>query len=157
MLVQARVAKTFEEGRKMLVECVKDGSAFNKFLEMVQAQGGDISYVLHPEKFPLAKHIIPILANEDGYVKEINALEIGLSSMQLGGGRETLEDVIDMSAGIILEKKVGDTVKKGDVLCYLHTNKEGDIVSHVTENVQNAYVLTKDYVVKPRVVLEVID
>ena len=113
--------------------------------------------VLHPEKFPLAKHIIPIYAQEDGYVKDINALEIGIASMQLGGGRETLEDTIDMAAGIMLEKKVGDTINKGDVLCYLHTNKEGDIVSHVTENVQNAYVLTKDYVVKPHVIMEVID
>ena len=157
MLVQAKIAKNFDEGRKMLENCIKDGSAFNKFVEMVKAQGGDIEYILHPEKFPLAKNIIPICAKEDGYVKGINALEIGLSSMQLGGGRETLDDVIDMAAGIMLEKKVGDRVNKGDVLCYLHTNKNGDNVSHVTENVQNAYVLTNDYVVKPHVILEVID
>ena len=157
MLVQAKIAKTFEEGRKMLENCIKDGSAFNKFVEMVKAQGGDIDYVLNPDKFPIAKNIIPIYAQEDGYVKDINALEIGLSSMQLGGGRETMNDVIDMAAGIMLEKKVGDRVNKGDVLCYLHTNKNGESVSHVTENVQNAYVLTKDYVVKPHVVMEVID
>ena len=157
MLVQAKIAKNFDEGRKMLENCIKDGSAFNKFVEMVKAQGGDIDYVLNPEKFPLAKNIIPIYAKEDGYVKDINALEIGLSSMQLGGGRETMNDLIDMAAGIILEKKVGDRVSKGDVLCYLHTNKKGDSVSHVTENVKNAYVLTKDYVVKPHVVMEVID
>ena len=157
MLVQAKIAKNFDEGRKMLENCIKDGSAFNKFVEMVKAQGGDIEYILHPEKFELAKNIIPIYAKEDGYVKDINALEIGLSSMQLGGGRETLDDVIDMAAGIMLEKKVGDRVNKGDVLCYLHTNKNGDNVSHVTENVQNAYVLTNDYVVKPHVILEVID
>ena len=157
MLVQSHIAKTFEEGRKMLENCIRDGSAFNKFVEMVKAQGGDIEYILHPEKFQLAKNIIPIYAKEDGYVKDINALEIGIASMQLGGGRETLDDVIDMAAGIMLEKKVGDTVNKGDVLCYLHTNKNGESVSHVTENVQNAYVLTKEYVVKPRVVMEVID
>ena len=157
MLVQAKIAKNFDEGRKMLENSIKDGSAFNKFVEMVKAQGGDIEYILHPEKFQLAKNIIPICAKEDGYVKDINALEIGLSSMQLGGGRETLDDIIDMAAGIMLEKKVGDRVNKGDVLCYLHTNKNGDNVSHVTENVQNAYVLTNDYVVKPHVILEVID
>ena len=157
MLVQSHIAKTFEEGRKMLENCIRDGSAFNKFVEMVKAQGGDIEYILHPEKFQLAKNIIPIYAKEDGYVKDINALEIGIASMQLGGGRETLDDVIDMAAGIMLEKKVGDTVNKGDVLCYLHTNKNSESVSHVTDNVQNAYVLTKEYVVKPRVVMEVID
>ena len=140
----------------MLERVVQDGSAFNKFLEMVKAQDGDIDYILNPEKFPLAKKIIPILAKQDGYVKEIDALEIGLSSMRLGGGRETLEDKIDLSAGIMLVKKVGDMVKKGEPLCYLHTNKGIDIINQVVLDVENAYVLTNDYVIKPNVILEVI-
>ena len=69
MLEQARICKNHQEGRKMLEECIKDGSAFNKFLEMVSAQGGDVEYILHPEKFEVAKNIIPISALEEGYVK----------------------------------------------------------------------------------------
>ena len=156
MLEQAHICKDYEEGRKMLEECIKDGSAFNKFLEMVAAQGGDVEYILHPEKFNMAKNIIPIYAQEEGYVKGINALEIGLSSMTLGGGRETLDDVIDMSAGIMLNKKVGDYVKEGEVLCYLHSNKNVTLINRVAKNVFNAFEISKEFVEKPKVVLEVI-
>ena len=156
MLEQAHICANHEEGIKMLKECIADGSAFNKFLEMVAAQGGDVEYILHPEKFELAKNIIPIYAKEEGYVEEINALEIGLSSMTLGGGRETLEDVIDMSAGIMLNKKVGDYVKEGDVLCYLHSNKNVTLINRVAKNVFNSFKISKSFVPKPKVVLEII-
>ena len=156
MLEQAKICANHEEGIKMLKGCIEDGSAFNKFLEMVQAQGGDVEYILHPEKFELAKNIIPIYAKEEGYVEEINALEIGLSSMTLGGGRETLDDVIDMSAGIMLNKKVGDYVKEGEVLCYLHSNKNVTLINRVAKNVFNAYKICKTFVPKPKVVLEII-
>ena len=156
MLEQAHICTNHEEGIKMLKECIADGSAFNKFLEMVAAQGGDVEYILHPEKFELAKNIIPIYAKEEGYVEEINALEIGLSSMTLGGGRETLEDVIDMSAGIMLNKKVGDYVKEGDVLCYLHSNKNVTLINRVAKNVFNSFKICKTFVPKPKVVLEII-
>ena len=156
MLEQAHICANHEEGIKMLKECITDGSAFNKFLEMVVAQGGDVEYILHPEKFELAKNIIPIYAKEEGYVEEINALEIGLSSMTLGGGRETLEDVIDMSAGIMLNKKVGDYVKEGDVLCYLHSNKNVTLINRVAKNVFNSFKICKTFVPKPKVVLEII-
>ena len=156
MLEQARICKNHQEGRKMLEECIKDGSAFNKFLEMVSAQGGDVEYILHPEKFAVAKNIIPIYAQEEGYVKGINALEIGLSSMTLGGGRETLDDVIDMAAGIMLNKKVGDYVKEGEALCYLHSNKNVTLINRVAKNVFNAFEISKEFVEKPQVVLEVI-
>ena len=156
MLEQAHICKNQAEGRKMLEEVIKDGSAFNKFLEMVQAQDGDIEYILHPEKFNVAKNIIPIYAKEEGYVESINALEIGLSSMTLGGGRETLDDVIDMAAGIMLNKKVGDYVKEGEVLCYLHSNKNVTLINRVAKNVFDSFKISKEFVEKPKVILEVI-
>ena len=156
MLQQAHIVESLEDGRKMLEQCIEDGSAFTKFLEMVQAQDGDINYILHPEMFKVAKIITPIYAREEGYVKSINALEIGLSSMTLGGGRETLDDVIDMSAGIMLNKKVGDYVKEGEVLCYLHSNKNVTLINRVAKNVLNSFVISKEFVEKPKVILEVI-
>ena len=156
MLKQANIAHSDEEGRAMLEKVIKDGSAFETFVNMVEAQGGDISYIRHPEKFEMASKIVPIYAQDDGYVKFLNALEIGLSSMRLGGGRETLEDKIDMSAGIMLVKKIGDKVKKGDVLCYLHTNKSDDVVKQESEIVSKAYTITKGFIEKPNVVLEII-
>ena len=156
MLEQAHLCKNQDEGRKMLERVIEDGSAFTKFLEMVQAQDGDINYILHPEMFAVAKNIIPIYATESGYVSSIDALEIGLSSMTLGGGRETLDDVIDMSAGIMLNKKVGDQVKEGEVLCYLHSNKNVTLINRVAKNVFNAFKISKEFVSKPQIIYEVI-
>ena len=156
MLVQAKIAKDQQEGHMMLERVIRDGSAFVKLCEMVQAQGGDVDYILHPEKFKLAKNIVPIYAKKSGYIKDIDALEIGLASMTLGGGRETLDDVIDMAAGIMLNKKVSDKVEEGDVLCYLHSNKNVTLINRVAKDVLNAFDICKQPVEKPKVILEII-
>ena len=157
MLVQANCAKDLEDGRKKLHVAIESGAAFEKFVKMIEAQGGDISYILHPEKFEVAKNLIEIHAEEEGYVKSLDALDIGIASMQLGGGRETLEDVIDMSAGIMLNKKIGDYVKKGELLCTLHTNKSEKEYKPIIEDVKRAYVLTKEVVKARPVIREIID
>ena len=138
LLVQAELFKNVEDARKALLENIKNGKAFEKFKEFVKAQGGDLDYIDHPEKFPVSKNLIEIKSENEGYIKTIDALEIGLGSCHLGGGRMKLTDVIDMSAGIILNKKVGDFVKKGELLCTLHTNK--DKVDHIVEKVKKAFI-----------------
>ena len=138
LLVQAELFKNVEDARKALLENIKNGNAFEKFKEFVKAQGGDLDYIDHPEKFPVSKNLIEIKSENEGYIKTIDALEIGLGSCHLGGGRMKLTDVIDMSAGIILNKKVGDFVKKGELLCTLHTNK--DKVDHIVEKVKKAFI-----------------
>ena len=157
MLKQAKCVATIEEGRQKLHDAIYSGAAFDKFVKMIEAQGGDISYILHPEKFPLAKNIIEIHSDKEGYVNTLNALEIGVSSMRLGGGRETLEDVIDMSAGIILNKKVGDHVNKGELLCTLHTNKGKEEYEPIMEDVRKAYVIVEEPIGKSPVIKEIID
>ena len=142
LLVQAKIFKTTEEARKALIENIKNGKAFEKFKEFIKAQGGDITYIDHPEKFQICKNLIEIKSEDEGYVKTIDALAIGLGSCHLGGGRLTMEDTIDMSAGIILNKKVGDQVKKGELLCTLHTNK--DNVESVVEQVKKAFILQNE-------------
>ena len=147
MLEQAGIAKSEEEGLKMLQKVVEDGSAFEKLRQMVIAQGGDVSYIDHPEKFPLAKHIVEVKASKPGYIKHIVALEIGESAMRLGAGRETFDDVIDMSAGIVLNKKVGDKVQKGDVLCVVHTNKED--YEPILKDIEEAFTIVDGFVEYP--------
>ncbi|MBQ0009392.1 MAG: pyrimidine-nucleoside phosphorylase [Firmicutes bacterium] len=147
MLEQAKVVKSQEEGLAMLHKVVEDGSAFEKFRQMIIAQGGDISYIDNPEKFPLSKNIIEVKASKPGYIKQIVALEIGESAMRLGAGRETFDDVIDMSAGIVLSKKVGDKVAKGDVLCTVHTNK--DDYAAVLKDIEKAFVIVDGFVEYP--------
>ncbi|MBR0439489.1 MAG: pyrimidine-nucleoside phosphorylase [Bacilli bacterium] len=157
MLKQAKVVKDYEEGRAKLEEAIKSGAAFDKFVKMIEAQGGDISYILHPEKFELAKNQIEIRASQSGYVTSLNALEIGVSSMKLGGGRETLDDVIDMSAGILLNKKVGDHVDKGELLATLHTNKEPEEYKPIADDVKKAFVIVSEKVTPMPVIREIIE
>lgn len=157
MLMQAKLANSFEEAKMKLERVIKDGSAFNLFVKMVEAQSGDISYILNPDKFIVAEKIILVLAKTSGYIKTIEALDIGVSSMRLGGGRATIEDVIDMSAGIVLNKKVGDKVEKNDVLCYLHTNKDDKEIASIIGDVEKAFVIVPEFVAKHKVILEIIE
>ena len=155
MLVQANVCKTREEARQKLHEVVENGEAFNKFLAMVKAQGGDPEYILHPEKFEVSSKAIEIVAERSGYIKELDALEIGIAAMKLGAGRETLEDKIDMSAGIILKHKVGSKVNKGDVLCVAYTNK--DNVDDAIAQIKGAYQIVDEVVYAQPVIREIVD
>lgn len=157
MLKQAKVVKDYEEGRAKLEEAIESGAAFDKFVKMIEAQGGDISYILHPEKFELAKKQIEVRASQSGYVTSLNALEIGVSSMKLGGGRETLDDVIDMSAGILLNKKVGDHVDKGELLATLHTNKGPEEYKPIADDVKKAFVIVSEKVTPMPVIREIIE
>ena len=140
MLEQAHIVSSFEEGKKRIQKAMDDGSGFKKLVALFNAQGGDASYIEDPSKFPVAKHIIPIKAENSGYVRRIDSLAIGLAAMKLGAGRATMEDTIDMSAGIMLCKKVGDKVNAGDILCYCHTNKEN--VDEVLKEAHDAYFLS---------------
>lgn len=139
MLEQARLAKTPQEGRKMIEKAIASGAGLKKLKQLFLAQGGDVSYLDHPEKFPLASRRIEIKADRSGFVHHIDSLCIGVSSMQLGGGREKLGDVIDMSAGIILSKKVGDRVEKGEVLATCHSNKPG--LEETFAQIQKAFLI----------------
>lgn len=137
LVVDAKVANTFEEAKELLKAQIANGEALKKLAELAEAQGGDGSFVLNPTKFESAKEIIPVIAKEAGYITYINALEIGVSSMLLGGGRETMNDIIDSAVGIVLNKKIEDYVQPGDVLAYVHTN--GKNTETVLNRVYNAF------------------
>lgn len=154
MLEQAKIVNNHEEGLEMLHLAISEGKAFDKFVAFVKAQGGDVEYILHPEKFELAKHIVSVISEKEGYISKINALEIGESAMRLGAGRATLNDTIDMASGIVLTKKVGDYVNKGDVLCYIHTNK--DDYQSIIKDILNAYIFKKEEVETHPVVHEIV-
>lgn len=137
MLEQARIVSSYEEGRKRISEAIANGEGFKKQKELFTAQGGDVSYLDDPSKFPVSKIIKPIYAARGGYVQRIDSLSIGISAMKLGAGRETMNDVIDMSAGIVLNKKVGDKVEQGELLATAYTNKEG--VDEVYRDIHDAF------------------
>ncbi len=124
MLIAGGKADTVEAARAQLCQVIEDGSALKKLAEFVKAQGGDESLVYHPEGLPGASIQKEIYAMEEGYISRIVCDEVGICSLILGGGRETKESEIDLSVGLILKKKVGDFVKKGEVLAVIHANDE---------------------------------
>ncbi|WP_282059737.1 pyrimidine-nucleoside phosphorylase [Bacillus pumilus] len=140
MVVLAKKAETLDQAREKLIEVMKNGKALEKFKEFLENQGGDGSIVDQPEKLPQAPYQIDVPAKEAGVVAEIVADEIGVAAMILGAGRATKEDEIDLSVGIMLNKKVGDRVEKGDSLVTLHANREdvANVVEKIYDNIRIA-------------------
>ena len=124
MINLAGLGEDLEENKNKMLENISNGKAYDKFVEMVKNQEGDISYLEDTSKFEKAKIIEPIMAKQDGYIQEINAEEIGKVTCGLGAGRVKKEDIIDYSVGVILNKKVADKVSKGDILGYIHSNSK---------------------------------
>lgn len=125
MLIAGGKTDSLEEARGMLERVIADGSALRKLAEFVEAQGGDSSFVYHPEKLPGASIIREVRAPKDGFVSHITCDEVGICSLILGGGRETKESRIDLAVGLVLHKKVGDAVKAGETLAVIHANDAG--------------------------------
>ena len=127
MLFCAKMAESEEEARKMLIENIENGKGLEKLKEFVKAQGGDITPIDDYSKFPQAKYVEKVTSPVDGYITKIHAEALGLIAMELGAGRATKESEIDLAVGIVLNKKRGEKVKKGDVLAYIHSNSEEKI------------------------------
>ena len=113
--------------KKRCEAALDDGTALRKFIEMIAAQGGDTSYIEHPEKFPQAEFLFEIKAEHEGYLSAMDTETIGKTATLLGVGREKKGDAIDMSAGIMILHKTGDLIRRGDVLAVLHTNRKEKI------------------------------
>lgn len=127
MLLCSKMAESEEEARKMLMENIENGKGLEKLKDFVKAQGGDISPIDDYSKFPQAKYVEKVTSPVDGYITKIHAEAFGLIAMELGAGRATKESEIDLAVGIVLNKKRGEKVNKGDVLAYIHSNNEEKI------------------------------
>ena len=124
MLYLANKVQDLEEGKRLILENIKNGKAYEKFKQLVQNQGGDISYIENTDKFEKAKYIVPIIAEKEGTISKIDAYKIGKFSCYLGAGREKKEDSINNKVGFVFNKKVGDKVNTGDIIGYIHSDDE---------------------------------
>lgn len=122
MLVIGGKARDLREGRDLAEEALREGWAWQKFRTLVQVQGGDLSMVDDPERLPKAAFIEKVYASQDGYISAINAREVGETSVDLGAGRIKKGDPIDPAVGVVIHHKVGDFVRRGDLLFTLHAN-----------------------------------
>ncbi|HDR7375295.1 MULTISPECIES: pyrimidine-nucleoside phosphorylase [Bacillus] len=150
MVYLAGQASSLEDAREKLIEVMNNGKALESFKTFLSAQGGDASVVDDPSKLPQAQFKIEVEAKEDGYVSEIVADEIGTAAMLLGAGRATKESEIDLAVGLMLRKKVGDSVKKGDSLVTIYANRENveDVKAKIYENMK----ISKEHVDAPTLV-----
>jgi len=154
MLEQAHLVKNEREALKLIDKKLSNGEAFNKFKEFIAAQGGDISYIDNPKKFKVSKNVINIKASKSGYIKEIIALDIGEGAMLLGAGRMSIKDKIDYTAGVVLTRKVGDRVAKGEIVAKAYTNKKD--ISEALELINNAFVIVNHKVNEPKIIIDYI-
>ena len=143
MLLLAKRAEDEEIARNLITESIQERKALKKFAEFIENQGGNREEILHPDMLPKARYVIPVLAEEEGCIERILAQDIGIACMTLGGGRENKESTIDHGVGIILTKKISDTVKKGETLARIHANSKEKAVL-ASNLVKNAYQIAKE-------------
>lgn len=154
MVVLGGKANSIEEARAQLQTVIANGQALEVFKKFVAAQGGDASVVDDPSLLPQAKYQMELPAKETGYVAKIEADDVGVAAMLLGAGRATKESTIDLSVGLVLHKKVGDAVQKGESLVTIHSNSED--VTEVMEKLYNHIVIVPEKVEAPTLIKEVI-
>lgn len=154
MLMQAKLASNEEDARIKLQHVLENGKAFETFLFMVEAQGGDVKQIIQPNLLPQAQERIAIPAKKSGYVQELHALELGKLAMQLGAGRMVKNDVIDPAVGIVLNKKDGDYVNVGETLAYIYAKRA--LSTAWKEDFYNTFVYSDRKVIKQDLIYKVI-
>ena len=139
------------ETKGKILEVIENGKALEKFKELVAKQGGDVSYIDDPTKFEKAPIITPVISEKDGFVEELNAEKVGKAGVELGSGRIHKEDSIDYRVGLMFEKKIGDEVKKGDVLAYIHASSP-EKATECVGKINDAYKIGNKKIVKKNII-----
>lgn len=142
MLVLGRRAKDVAEGRAMAEKSIANGSAFEKFRILVEAQGGDVSYVDNPSKFPRAEYVEVVKSPRNGYLAQIQARSVGEAAVALGAGRARKSDPVDHAVGFVIHHKVGDQVEKGEPLFTIHANSQ-EKLAEARDAVLSAHVFSE--------------
>ena len=146
------VGDNLEQNAANIINIIKSGKAYEKFKEMVASQYGSMQYIENVEKFKKADHIVPVYSSEDGNIEIIDADMVGSIAKYLGAGRANDIEEVDKTSGIVLCKKIGDTVKTGEILAYIHANDETKVLG-ATKNLVDAFkITTKKVVIKPRII-----
>ena len=156
MLVLGGQAKTAEEGAILLRPLLDSGQAYARFLTLVAHQGGDLQVMENPDAYPKSACTAPVESPVQGFVAGLDAMRVGLLSVALGAGRATKEDAVDPTAGIVLRKKIGDPVERGDVLAVIHTNRT-EKSDGFKKDLLGAFAFSKSAVPKPNVMQAWVD
>ena len=155
MLILAGKTDSVGEARILMESAISNGSAYNKFLECIAKQGGDIRYVKNYDSLINCLFIKEVQAESSGYVHAIDALKIGETVKMLGGGRENIDDEIDVNVGVIVTRKVSDSVKTGQVLAFVYANDDKK-ADEAVRNVLDAYTIGDTPIPTPKMILDII-
>lgn len=156
MVYLGKKAKSIEEGIAKCKQTIQDGSAYKKFLELVRAQGGNTNAIEHLDTYPQSKYSVEVNAAASGFVESIDSFELGLTSITLGAGREKIDDILDMKAGISVKKKVGDAVAIGERLAVFYTDRQ-DALDAASKRIAKAFTVSSKPPQHKPLVLDVID
>lgn len=152
MVLLAKKANSLEEARGLLEESIKNGKALESFKTFLSSQGGDPSVVDSPDQLPKAKYQFEFEAESEGYVSEIIADSIGTAAMLLGAGRATKESSIDLAVGLVLRKKIGDKVSKGESLVTIHSNFEN--IAEIKKKLSESILISQNPVTAPILIID---
>ena len=152
MIKLAGKGDNIEENKQRMLECLDSGLAYMKFLELIENQGGDVSYINDVSKFENAKFVYPVLADKSGYIKNIKSQQLGKISCELGAGRIKKDDIIDNQVGLIINKKIGNKVEKGEILGIIHSNDEEKLKNVISE-FKECFEMCDEFVEKAKVIL----
>ena len=155
MIKLAGKGNDIEKNKAQMLENIENGKGYEKFLQLVKNQGGDISYIQNTNQLPKAKYIEKLYSHEDGYIQSINAKEIGKIVCDLGAGRVRKEDNIDYAVGIILNKKVSDKIENQECLATIYANSK-EKLNEAKNRLQEVIQINQKEIEKPKMVLEVI-
>lgn len=156
MVYLGKKAKSIEEGIEKCKKTIEDGSAYRKLLDLVRAQGGNVDAIENLERYLPPKFALEVKSSEKGFVDEIDSFELGLTSILLGAGREKIDDMIDMKAGILLKKKSGDAVDAGDSLAVFYTDRE-DVLASARARITKAFTFSSNKPERKPMILDLVD
>lgn len=156
MIKLAGKGDDIEDNKRRMIECIDSGLAYMKFLELIENQGGDVSYINDESRFENAKFVYPVMSEKNGYIKSIQAEKLGKISCELGAGRIKKEDIIDNQVGLIVNKKIGDKIEKDEILAIIHANDEKKLKNAI-EDIKNCFEISDEFVDKPKVILGIIE
>ena len=156
MLYLGKKANSIEAGMEQSNKIVRSGKAWEKFLQIIKSQNGDIEFIKNPSLYPHAKYHVDIIADQEGWIKKINTLEIGLVSQQIGAGRQKSDDIIHPKAGILFHKKVADAVKKNEPVATLYTDNK-NILDIAALRISNAFLLSSHPLQPQEMILQYVD
>jgi pyrimidine-nucleoside phosphorylase len=156
MLMLGGKAKTLDEGMDKCKEAIANGKAYENFLKLLKKQNGDVSFIENVETYSKSSFAVEVFTKESGFVSAIDSLELGLTSISLGAGRMKVDDVLDMKAGIMLKKKVGDEILQNEPLAIFYTDNSS-VLNSAKERIQKAFSIGKEKPKKEKLILAVVD